>query len=50
MAEELFQFLLKLKEDGVDLYEVSFWTNKEYTFLEFYDFSFNLLTKEITLG
>jgi hypothetical protein len=54
MAEELFQFLLKLKESDVDLSEVSFWTEaatydnsrwtelKRFKYLEDY--------KEIELG
>jgi hypothetical protein len=30
MTEELFQFLLKLKESGVDLSEVTFWYESNY--------------------
>ena len=29
MAEELFQFLLKLKESGVDLSEIDVWFDEE---------------------
>jgi len=30
MAEKLFQFLLKLKKDGVDLSDISFWYESHY--------------------
>ena len=55
MAEELFQFLLKLKEEGVDLSEVDVWLNEFPDsdlngFLVLVDlFSYDPDDKEITL-
>jgi hypothetical protein len=56
MAEELFQFLLKLKEDGLDLSEVDVWFDEfpdpSYLsgFLGLVDlFSYDPEDKEITL-
>jgi hypothetical protein len=56
MAEELFQFLLKLKEDGVDLSEVDVWFDEFPDpsdlngFLGLVDlFSYDPEDKEITL-
>ena len=51
MAEELFQFLLKLKESGVDLTTVSVWSkNCESFWIEFRELKYKEDYKEIELS